>query len=68
MDAHPGGKEIASVMRSTHGVLGAGLQTQSDEKSLHRDVVTTSPFAAKFAAVWPYAGNGLLRNFEPFNP
>jgi hypothetical protein len=33
-----------------------------------RHFVTASPFAAKFVAISPYAGNGLLRNFEPFNP
>lgn len=30
--------------------------------------VTVPPFAAKFVTVSPYAGNGLLRNFESFSP
>jgi hypothetical protein len=33
-----------------------------------RDPVTVPPFAARSAAFPPYAGNGLLRNLEPFTP
>lgn len=69
MDAHPCGKQAVDVMRLTHGARFAGYSKIDPSKN--RSIAMwspLSPFAAKFAAVSPYAGNGLLRNFEPFNP
>ncbi|MFX7756180.1 hypothetical protein ABTJ91_21025, partial [Acinetobacter baumannii] len=41
---------------------------QTAKISKRRRYVTIPPFAAKFVTVSPYAGNGLLMNFEPFRP
>ena len=41
---------------------------QNPSRIAGRDPVTVPPFAAKSVAFPPYAGNGLLRNFEPFTP
>ena len=42
--------------------------TQTSRNFTRHDPVTTSPFAAKSAAIPPYAGNGFERNFESLNP
>ena len=41
---------------------------QTAKISKRRRYVTIPPFAAKFVTISPYAGNGLLMNFEPFRP
>lgn len=56
-------------MRVAHGGRRVARRAvKLSGKLPRRGDVIVPPFAAEFVTVLPYAGNGLLMNFEPFNP
>jgi len=72
MDASFRGLHAFTVMHAAHNEHAIGRSDvaamQASGISACRGYVANSPFAAKFVTISPYAGNGLLRNLEPFNP
>lgn len=72
MDALFRGLRAFTVMHTAHNEHSLRRSDAAAMQYLEilrcRRYVTASPFAAKFVTVSPYAGNGLLRNREPFNP